>query len=174
VRRLAPRWREARIAAMGAGAWKGVYSVLSIASFVLLIWGYGQARQEPLVMLWSPPPGMVHATALGVTLAFVLLVAAYVPRNHFKASLGHPMTLAVAVWAAAHLLANGSRHDIVLFGSFLLWSVFVYVNAVRSEPPTHRGASWLGTFLSVVIGIAAAGLFAHFLHGRWIGVPLAM
>jgi uncharacterized membrane protein len=174
VRRLAPGWRAARIAAIGGNAWKGLYSLVSIAGFVLLVWGYGQARSEPLAMVWLPPAGMEHATALLVTAAFVLLAAAYVPRNHFKSGLGHPMMLAVAVWAFAHLLVNGSLHDMVLFGAFLLWALFVFQAAFRSEPPTRSGASWLGTFLSVVIGIAAAGLFAHFLHARWIGVPLSM
>jgi uncharacterized membrane protein len=174
LRRLAPRWRSARIAAMGEGAWKGVYGLLSIAAFVLLIWGYGQARNEPLVMLSLPTAGMKHAAALLVTVAFVLLAAAYVPRNHFKARLGHPMTLAVALWAFAHLLANGSLHDVVLFGAYLLWTVLVFGAAYRSEPPTRSGATWVGTLLSVVIGIAAAALFAHFLHARWIGVPLSM
>jgi uncharacterized membrane protein len=172
VRRLAPGWRTARMAAMGEGAWKGIYSLLSIAGFVLLIWGYGMARNEPLVMLWLPTDGMKHAAALLVTVAFVLLAAAFVPRNHFKARLGHPMTLAVALWAFAHLLANGSLHDAVLFGAFLLWAVFVFAIAIRSEPPPRTGASWLGTFASVVIGVAAAAVFAHYLHARWIGVPL--
>lgn len=174
VRRLAPRWRAARITAMGEGAWKGTYSLLSIAGFVLLIWGYSQARNEPLVMLSLPTAGMKHAAALLVTLAFVLLAAAFVPRNHFKARLGHPMMLAVALWAFAHLLANGSLHDVVLFGSFLFWAVLVFRAAYRSEPPTRTGATWTGTVASVVIGVAAAGLFAHFLHARWIGVPLSM
>lgn len=173
LRRLAPRWRAARIAAIGEGAWKGIYSLLSIAAFVLLIWGYSQARNGPLVMLWLPAAGLKHAAALLVLVAFVLLAAAYVPHNYFKARLGHPMLLAVALWALAHLLANGSRHDAVLFGAFLLWALFVFRAAFRSEPPTRSGATWIGTLSSVVIGVVAAGLFAHFLHARWIGVPLS-
>jgi uncharacterized membrane protein len=158
---------------MGEGAWKGIYSLLSIAGFVLLIWGYGQARNEPQVFLWVPAVGLKHAAAALVLLAFVLLAAAYVPRNHFKARLGHPMLLAIALWALAHLLANGSRHDAVLFGAFLLWALLVFRSAIRSEPPTRRGATWAGTLSSVAIGIVATGVFAHFLHARWIGVPLS-
>lgn len=172
LRRLAPQWREARIAAMGRNAWRGIYSLFSIAGFLLLIWGYSKARIEPLVMVWLPPREMAHVTAVLVTVAFILLVAAFVPRNHFKARIGHPMMLAVALWAFAHLLANGSLHDMVLFGSFLTWSAWLFLVAYRSEPPNRQGATWWGTVLSLVIGVGAAGLFAHVLHARWIGVPL--
>jgi len=174
LRRLAPRWREARIAAIGANAWKGIYSLFSIAGFLFLIWGYGQARNEPLVMEWLPPRGLAHVTASLVLVAFILLAAAFVPRNHIKARIGHPMMLAVALWAFGHLLINGSRHDIVLFGAFLVWALFLFQAAFRSEPPTRTGATWVGTLLSIAIGVAATGLFAHVLHARWIGVPLSI
>ena len=172
VRRLAPGWREARIAAIGRNAWRGIYSLFSIAGFLFLIWGYGQARNEPLVMEWLPPRELAHVTGFLVLVAFILLAAAFVPRNHIKASIGHPMMLAVALWAFGHLMANGSLHDMVLFGSFLVWALFVFFAAYRYEPPTRTGATWFGTLLSIAIGVAATGLFAHVLHARWIGVPL--
>lgn len=157
---------------MGANAWKGIYSLFSIAGFLFLIWGYGQARNEPLVMLYVPEPMWKHIAAHLVGVAFILLAAAFVPRNHIKAWIGHPMMLAVAIWASAHLMANGSLHDVVLFGAFLAWSLFLFFSAYRSEPPTRTGATWIGTFVSLAIGVGAAALFAHYLHARWIGVPL--
>ena len=170
IRRLAPQWREARIVAMGAGGWKGLYSVLSIAGFVLLIWGYGKARFEPLVMLWIPPPGMRHA-AFGLTLlAFLSLAAAFVPRTHIRARFGHPMVLAIILWSIAHLLANGSRHDVLLFGSFLVWSTLLFHASYRSEPPKRSGGTWSGTLLALLVGAAAWAGFAYYLHERWIGV----
>ena len=109
TRIVADGWRTAMRARLGGGAWKGLYALLSIAGFVLLVWGYGLARQQP-VALWQPPAGMRHVAALLTLIAFVLLAAAYVPRNAIKARLHHPMVLAVKVWALAHLLANGKTH----------------------------------------------------------------
>jgi len=106
VRIFAPSWRAARIADWGENGWKRGFSVLSIAGFLLLLWGYGQARLAP-VLLWTPPPAMRPVAALLMLLAFVLLVAAYVPGNGIKARLGHPMVLAIKLWALAHLLVNG-------------------------------------------------------------------
>jgi len=85
--------------------------------FGLIIWGFGLARHDPVV-LWTPPVAMRHVAALLTLIAFVLLAAAYVPRNAIKARVHHPMVLAVKVWAFAHLLANGRLADLLLFGAF--------------------------------------------------------
>lgn len=169
LRIFAPAWRDARIAGWGVAAWKGGVGLLSLVGLLLIIWGYGQARQVP-VLLWAPPVGLRHAVALFTLPAFILLVAAYVPRNHFKSRLGHPMVLAVMLWAFAHLLANGQLHAVALFGSFLLWAMLSFRTARRREPPTRAPASMARTLLAVVIGAAAWAGFAFYLHARWIGV----
>jgi uncharacterized membrane protein len=169
LRILAPGWREARISAWGVNAWKGVASVLSIVGFVLIIYGYGQARQAP-VLVWLPPVGLRHAAALLTLPAFILLVAAYVPRNGFRTRLGHPMVLAVKLWALAHLLVNGWLHAIVLFGSLLAWAILSFRAARRREPASRAPASVANTLLTVAIGAAAWAGFAFYLHARWIGV----
>jgi uncharacterized membrane protein len=172
VRIVANDWRSQFIAQRGEGAWKGLYSVLSIAGLVLLVWGFGQARQTPL-QLWLPPTGMRHAAALLTLIAFVLLAAAYVPRNHLKAKLGHPMVLAVKVWAFAHLLANGTLADVLLFGSFLLWAVLSFRAARqrdRAQPPAPVAPAMPATLVTVVVGVAAWAGFAFWAHGAWIGV----
>ena len=132
TRVFANNWRNQTLARMGEKPFKGVYSVLSLAGFVLLVWGYGQARQLG-VMLWNPPTGMRHIAALLTLLAFVLWAASGVPRNQIKAKLHHPMVLSVKVWALAHLLANGSLADTVLFGSFLLWAVVLFAASRKRD-----------------------------------------
>ena len=172
VRIVADGWRSATIARIGEGAWKGIYSVLSIAGFVLIVWGYGLARQAPVV-LWSPPVAMRHVASLLTLLAFVLLFAAYVPRNAIKAKLKHPMVLAVKVWAFAHLLSNGTLADVLLFGAFLLWAVLDFRSARgrdRAAGTVYPAGTMAGTAGAVVVGVAAWVAFALWLHAAWIGV----
>jgi uncharacterized membrane protein len=172
VRILAEGWRGRFIAQRGEGVWKGLYSLVAVAGFVLLLWGFGQARQSP-VPLWTPPTGMRHAAALLTLVAFVLLVAAYVPRNHLKTRLRHPMVLAVKVWALAHLLANGTLADVVLFGSFLVWAVLSFRAARqrdRAQPPAPVQPSLPATLVTVLVGGVAWAAFAFWAHGAWIGV----
>lgn len=93
LRIFADGWRTRMIASLGANAWKGLYALVSIAGFVLIVWGFGLARQQP-VLLYAPPAGLKHLNALFTLVAFVLVAAAYVPRNHAKALIGHPMLAA--------------------------------------------------------------------------------
>ena len=172
VRIVADDWRSAQIARRGEKAWKGLYTLLSIVGFVLIVWGYGQARTEP-VFLWQPPLWTKHLASLFVLLAFVLLAAAYVPRNAIKARLHHPMVAGVKLWAFGHLLANGTLADVLLFGSFLVWAVFTFRAARRRDraagtlypPGTVRG-----TALTLVAGVAAWVVFALWLHAWLIGM----
>ena len=172
ARVFAEGWRGRFIAQRGEMAWKGLYAVLSIAGFVLIVWGYGLARQQPAV-LWAAPTWTRHLAALLTLPAFVLLVAAYVPGNAIKARLKHPMVLSVKLWALAHLLANNTLADVLLFGGFLVWAVFSF-RAARARdrfngtvPAPGRA---LPTAVTVLAGLAAWGFFAFWAHAAWIGV----
>jgi uncharacterized membrane protein len=164
--------RQRFIDQRGAGAWKGLYTVLSLAGFALIVWGYGQARQSPVV-LWTPPTGLRHVASLLTLLAFVLLAAAYVPRNGFKAQLHHPMVLAVKAWALAHLLSNGNLADVLLFGGFLAWAAASFSAARkrdRASGTTYPAGTPIGTSATVLVGMAAWAAFAMVGHAWLIGV----
>ena len=172
TRIFADGWRTSMVARLGAGPWKGLYSVVSIVSFIVLLWGYGMARKEG-VMLYAPPVWGKHLAALLVLVAFIVFVSAYVPRNWFRAKLHHPMMLSVKVWAFAHLLANGSLADVVLFGAFLLWAALGFRAARqrdRAANTVYAPGTGTGTAIAVVAGTVAWAVFAFWLHGMLIGV----
>ena len=172
LRIVAEPLRSAMRARLGEGAYKGLYSVVSIAGFVLLIWGFGLARQQPVV-LWQPMIWARHLAALLTLIAFVLLAAAYVPRNGIKARVHHPMVLGVKVWALAHLLANNTLAELLLFGAFLLWAVLSFRAARardRAAGTVYPPGTATGTAIAVVVGVAFWAFFAFWAHERWIGV----
>jgi len=176
LRIFANDWRNRQQARLGDLPWKGLYSLVSIIGFVLIVWGFGLARQHP-VLLYVPPLALRHLNALFTLVAFVLLAAAYVPRNHLKARLGHPMLVGVKVWAFGHLLATGMLHDVVLFGAFLLWAVALFIVSRRRDrmaSTAYPVGSTKGTVLTVVIGVGSWIVFALWLHLWLIGVnPMA-
>jgi uncharacterized membrane protein len=136
------------------------------------MWGFGQARQMP-TQLWSPPMGLRHLALLLTLLSFVLLAAAYVPGNRIKARLHHPMTAAVMLWALAHLLANGNLAHVILFGTFFVWSVLVFMAASRRDRQggTRYSQGTTGaTGITVALGVALWIAFTLWLHGLLIGV----
>lgn len=172
VRLFADNWRTQVRQARGPRIWRAGYSLLSLAGFGLIVWGFGLVRQTP-VQLWSPPAGMRHMAALLTLLAFVLLAAAYVPRNQIKARVHHPMLAGIKLWALAHLLSNGNVGHVLLFGTFLIWAVLVYVAAARRDrrdDTMYSGGQTGATGVTVALGVAGWIAFTLWLHGWLIGV----
>jgi uncharacterized membrane protein len=172
LRIFANGWRSRQLDRLGEKRWKALYSVASILGFVLIVWGFGLARQQPVV-LYVPPLWLRHLNALFTLLAFVLVAAAYVPGNHLKAKLGHPMLAGVKCWAFGHLLATGMLHDVLLFGAFLLWAVIDFVSARRRDRAAgvvYPAGTAKGDIIAVVAGVVGWAVFAFWLHGWLIGV----
>lgn len=172
VRIFADDWRTRRIAAMGPNGWKGLYSLLSIAGFVLLVYGYGAARQSPVVV-YATATWLNHLAALLTLPAFVLLTAAYVPGTRIKRAVGHPMVLGVKLWAFAHLLANGLLHEVITFGAFLAWAVLNYIAARkrdRAAGTVYTAGPVSRDLIAVIGGVVAWLVFAMWLHRALIGV----
>jgi len=172
VRIVADGWRTRLRERLGEGTWKGLYSLLSLAGLALVVWGFGVAREQPVV-LWTPPAGMRHLAGLLTLLAFVLFAAAYVPGNGIKARLHHPMAAGVKVWALAHLLSNGMLVHQILFGAFLLWAVASFAAARRRDRiagTVYAPGQTLPTVITVLLGAAAWGAVAFWLHGMLIGI----
>jgi uncharacterized membrane protein len=156
----------------GEAGWKAGYALISLVGLVLIIHGYGLARQAPVV-LWVPPIPMRHIAALLTAISFILLAATYVPRNRIKSSLHHPMLLGVKVWALAHLLANGNLADLILFGSFLAWAIVCFSSSRRRDRANgtiYPSGTMGGTLATLAVGLVAWVVFAMSLHQLLIGV----
>ena len=172
TRIVADGWRTSTIARIGERPYKGIYSLVSLAGFALLVIGYGIARQHPVV-IYTPPTWGRHLAALLTLPAFVLLAAAYVPGNAIKRAVGHPMVAGVKLWAFAHLLANGTLADLVLFGAFLVWAAASFMAARRRDRAVGRvypSGPPSRTIKAIVFGVIAWAVFAFALHRPLIGV----
>jgi uncharacterized membrane protein len=172
LRVFAERWRSQQIGRLGEKTFKGIYAVVSLLGFVLLCWGYDQARATPTV-LWVPPVATRHVAALLMLFASVLLVAAYVPGNHLKTRMRHPMVLSVKVWALSHLLANGNLEDVILFATFLVWAVLCF----RAARARDRAADLAlvvpqmrATLVAVMGGVVLYAVFLFKAHAWLVGV----
>lgn len=170
---VAPRFRERWVERLGERRWKGLYSIVAVVGLVLLIYGYGAARWEP-VLLYAPPFWTRHVTALLMLPVFPLLIATYLP-GRIQATVKHPMLAAVKFWALAHLLSNGMLADVLLFGGFLAWAVADRISfrhrPQKKIPQVGRG-SWKNDVIAVVGGLVIYVVFAVWLHIRLIGVPV--
>jgi uncharacterized membrane protein len=172
LRIFADGWRSAQVARMGELPWKGAFALFSALGLGLIIWGYGMARADPVV-LWLPPAWTRHLAALLTVPAFILLVAAYLPGSRIKAKIGHPMVAGVKIWALAHLLANGNLADVALFGAFLIWAVADFVASRRRDRIAGRSyvaKGWSRDAAVAGVGLLAWAGFAFWGHAWLIGV----
>ncbi len=174
VRMVAGDWREARVAALGAVAWKGISALISLAGIALIVWGYDLARGAP-VDLWQPAPWARHLAGILTLLAFLLLVSAFVPGSWIRSLAGgHPMVIAVMIWSTGHLFANGRLTDLLLFGGFLAWSVFAWRSLRRRDRAsgtTAQRGSPVNDIVTLLVGLTLWYLFALHLHRILFGVP---
>ena len=172
TRIVAEGWRSTMMRRLGAGTWKGLYALVSLVGLGLVVWGFGVAREQPY-QLWAPPYFLRHVMWLLTMVAFILLAAAYVPRNAIKARLHHPMVLAVIFWALGHLLVNGNVAHVVLFGSFLVWAALSF-RAARARDRVamilYPAGTVSGTITTVLVGALAWAVVAFWAHGLLIGI----
>lgn len=116
---MAPGLRRTLVERLGENGYKGIFSLISLAGFVTLIWGKADAD---LVYFWNPPEwGGSVATPL-MFLAFVGLVAKNLSCN-LNRFTRHPMLWGVTLWSIAHLLTNGDLASVILFGGFALYAL---------------------------------------------------
>ena len=160
--------RGALIARLGAGAYRGLFSVVALAGLVLLVWGFARAPFEPL---YAPPSWGRSLAVFAVPVSLVLLAAANMP-THIRAALRHPMLLGVLLWAIAHLLSNGDLRSVVLFGGFAGYALIDLTSVVArgKRPSTEKPPRVAMDAVAIVAGLIAAGLFTYF-HATLFGMP---
>ncbi len=177
LRIFADDWRSRMVSKIGPMPWKGLVSVASLVGIILMSKGYAAARAAP-VLLWQSPVWMSHLVSLLMLVAFILFIAAYVPKNVIKARLGHPMIISVKIWAFGHLLANGTVADLLLFGGLLAWAVMSFRAARqrdRREGVTRVAGSAMPTVITVAVGAVIWAWFAFQGHAWLVGVrPFAV
>jgi uncharacterized membrane protein len=164
---VSPAWRDGIAHKLGEQRWRGIYVAAALAGFALMVWGYGLARQEPVV-LYVAPMWLRHVAVLLLIFVFPLLFATYLP-GRIQTLTRHPMLAAVKIWAFAHLLANGTLADVALFGSFLAWAVADRISLKRRQDRAVPGAPPAKWNDLVAIG---AGLVVYLIFMQWMHVWL--
>lgn len=171
---MMPSFQTARagmVGRAGEGPYKLAYTGVALLGLVLVIYGYGAARMDT-VILWDPPVFTRHLALLLMLPVFPMIVAAYMP-THIKAKLKHPMLAAVKLWAVTHLLANGSLADIVLFGAILAWAVAARISLKRrGKVGGEANPDGRADLVAVAIGLAAYGFMVTVGHPWLIGVTV--
>ena len=165
--------RAAAIATLGLNTYRALFSIVSLGSLALIVWGFGDYRAHQWIQVWSPPGFMRHIT-IGLMLPAVILVVAYFIPSHIKTKAKHPLLAADKTWALAHLLSNGDLGSILMFGVFLAWGVYARIAAKRRTDfvVAPAPAGWTNDAIVVVLGIVIYLAIGYAFHPIVIGVPV--
>jgi uncharacterized membrane protein len=126
--------RAQAVAVLGEWPFRGMYSAVSIASFVWVIMAYAAA---PAVEVWQPHTALRHLPVGLMPIAFVLVVGGYtVPNPSALVVVGrtdgtpgiikvtrHPVMWGVGLWGLLHLAANGDAATMMLAGAMAALAV---------------------------------------------------
>lgn len=163
-------WRDRMVGRLGEWGWKGLYAVVALAGLVLIVHGYGEAKQMPSV-LYTPPRWLRHVAFALLVPVFPLLLAAYLP-GRLQRLAKHPLLNAVKFWATAHLLVKGTVASTLLYGVFLAWAsadrISVKYRPARS--PRMLPATSFNDALAVIGGLAIYVFMILAGHRLLIGV----
>ncbi|CAA0088381.1 Uncharacterised protein [Halioglobus japonicus] len=166
---LAPAIRSSAFKRLGEGGYKGIFSLLLLASFGLIIFGWRSV--EPVIVYH--PPLALHKIAL-ILLAFAFLLMVVSTRNsRLRLIIRHPQLSGVALWGFSHLLLNGDNRSIVLFGGMLLWAVIEIIAISKREgvwiktPPP----SWGSEVLTIVLAAITVAVIVY-IHPWLSGMPV--
>jgi uncharacterized membrane protein len=171
-----PDLRRGLARQMGEGAYKGIFSLVALIGFMLIVYGYHKVQLQPgkNPVVWTPPPWGRHVTFALMLPVFPLLIAAYL-RGRIAAAVRHPMVTAIKFWALAHLLVRGDLASIVLFFGFLVWAVYDRISLKKREAAglvTVAGGPIVNDVAAVAAGLAVYAAFAKWGHAALIGIAL--
>jgi uncharacterized membrane protein len=159
-----------RLAAKSELGWKALYAITSLIGIVLVVRGYAELRLAP-TLLYDSPVWLRHVAAVFLLPIFVLFLAPYFP-GRITGVIKHPQLVAAKLWAVAHLLVNGTVADVLLFGSFLVWSVadWISMKGRPARPVPGTRASVANDIALVVVGLALYAAMVFWLHEVAFGV----
>lgn len=166
------RWRDAAVRKIGAGVWRSLFALVSLAGLALIVYGFGRARENPVV-LYVAPAWIRDTMVMLMPFVFPIAFAAYLP-GLISTVLKHPLLVAVKLWATLHLLVNGGLHDVVLFGSILAWAVAMRISLKRRpKRPIRTAPPWKwNDALAIVLGFAVYVVLVAGGHQWLTGLPI--
>lgn len=158
--------RDALVAKMGEGPYKGAFALTSVGAIVLMVLGYQDADW---ITVWTPPTFTWHINNLLMVVAVALLGASH-SKGNAKRFVRHPMLMAVVVWGVAHLLVKGHLAAVILFGGMAAWAV------VAMFATNARDGAWVKPAPApikkdvILVGITAVVFVVVALVHLWLGV----
>ena len=148
--------------------YQGVFSLVILASIVLMVLGWRSA--EPTHVYLPPTWGRVATNVLLVLALWLFVVSAMA--SNVKRVLRHPQLTGLVTWSVAHLLSNGDARSLVLFGGLGVWAIVGMLAINRRDGAWQKPDALPMSGEWKIVAIALAGFALLYLaHPYFAGVP---
>jgi uncharacterized membrane protein len=166
---LAPSLKTSAITRLGENGYKGLFSLLLLASFALIILGWRSVEPS---MLYQPPISL-HKLALSLLVIAFLLMVVSTRNSRLRRLVRHPQLIGVALWGFSHLLLNGDNRSTVLFGSMMVWALLEIIVISKREGIWIKTAppAW-GTEVMTLLMTAITVAVVIYIHPLISGMPV--
>ena len=152
---------------LGISTYMGGYSLISVVGLVLIVVGYKNIEQSTFI--YTALPFASKIIPILMITAFIFMVAAYVPNNNIKVIVKHPMLLSVCVWAIAHLIDGADLKQLLLFGSFFIYSLIdIIAVSLRNNTIKTNSSENTNTFYRFDVIVIILGLIAYYVTINWL------
>jgi uncharacterized membrane protein len=167
---LAPGIKTDAVKRVGEGGYKGIFSLLLLAAFALMIMGWRSS--DPLPIYTTPIA--LHKIAIGLLVLAFWLMAVSARSSRLRMLIRHPQLTGVALWGISHLLLNGDSRALVLFGGMTVWSLIEIVAISKREGVwiKDNAPSWSAEIVTVIIAAITIGVVVY-IHPWLSGVPVS-
>ena len=143
------------------------FGIAATVALVLIVVGWQVAGD---VAVYEPPMRARQAT-VGLLLLAFLSLAVFLFRGRLRQHLRFPLAIAVMLWGAGHLFANGDLASLILFGGLFAYGAahlgLGVAYGVRPSPEVRSGHDVLSLIAGVALYVAMVQL-----HPVLIGVPV--
>ena len=144
-----------------------LFGIGSVLTLVLMVIGWQMADRTSVY----DPPDWGFGANLALSFLAFLLLGVFLFRGRVRQILRLPLAMGVIVWATGHLLANGDRASIILFGGLLVYGAVHLVAGLmqgfRPSSEVRQGHDVIAVF----VGVALYGVMVQ-MHQYVIGVAL--
>lgn len=165
-------FRGRLISALGNKNYAIIFSVVSLVSVVLIVYGFKNADE---ITLFTPPSwGDIVTFILTVPAVYLFMSnSAGSAPSTAQAVTAHPLSWGVVLWSIGHLISNGEAATVALFSTFLLVGLASILTGNRrglkprkeKRPPIVKELVFL-----VIVGVVYAALIWG--HSYIAGVKL--
>jgi len=163
-----PGYRNSLRERLGENQYKGVFSIIALLGFILIVIGYSRADYAEL---WAPFPWSRNLAIYLMPFVLTLFAAANM-KTLIRRHLRHPMALGTVIFAAVHLSANGDLASAWLFGSFGVYAILSVISGEARGRALGDGSAAVKYDLFSIVGGVGVYLVILKFHGALFGASV--